>query len=261
MVPGFPEIVNFEPKCKLCQLGDSHRGLLRLAHRLRHEEQLGNDALRTKLRAVFERQGVMPPSPRSIGRHFADHVDFSKLPDPDALALPEPVEDQLARLERDAGELSLADPEDLALGRNDSDYHQLTDLFTRIYRRIAALDADPTAFSNQDGTHSFQKLSTWSSMIDNGRKIIEGLNKMRNNDKMTVSILESHTRKFGTAFARPVAAELRAMRDLLANSRDPAAAQVAARIDTLLTEGVKTIMTDAAVQAMRDSKEQYKLLH
>lgn len=261
MVPGFPEIIRREPKCKLCQLGNTHRGLLRLTHRLRHEEDLGNDALRTRMRPAFERQGLVPPSPRSMGRHFDEHVDWTKLPDPDALAMPEPIEATLDRLERDIGDLRMADPEDLALGRNDSDYHQLADLFERIKRRIAALDADPTAFTNQDGTHSFTKLSTWSSMIDNARRLIEGLNKMRSSDRMTVSILEQHTQKFATAITRPVAAELRSIRDTLYTSDDPKAQFAARQISDLLTGGVTTIMRDAAVQSLRDSKDHYKLLN
>lgn len=245
----------------MCQLVDSQRGLLKLSHRLRHEEELGNDALRTRLRAVFERQGLSVPSPRSVGRHFSEHVDFSQLPDQDSMEFPEPVEATLNRLERDAGDLRLADPEDIALGRNDSDYHQLTDLFSRVYRRVAALDADPTAFRNADGSHSFTKLNTWASMVDNARRIIEGLSKMRNNDRMTLSILEGHTKRFAMAFTRPVASQLRAIREGLLESDDPHAARAAQQIAELLGEGVTTIMTDAAAQSLRDSREQYKLLH
>lgn len=261
MTPGFPELIAREPKCKICQLADTHRGLLLIMHRLRHEEQLGDQALRNRVRAVFERQGVLCPSPRSIGRHFSEHCDFTKMPDPDALAFPTPVEVSLARMERDATGMALADPEEVALGRENSDYHQLTDLLVRLQRRIAALDADPNAFRNADGDHAFSRLSTWSSLIDNARKIVEGLNKMRNSDRMTVAILEQHTRRFAAAFTRPVASELRAIRDDLATSSDPAAQRAAARLSSLLGSGVSTIMSDAAVQSLRDSKEQYKLLN
>ena len=261
MVPGFPEITTREPKCKLCQLADSNRGLLKLVHRMRHEEEHGNDALRNRVRGVFERHGLQVPSPRSIGRHFTEHVDFSRLPAPDALAMPEPVELTLQRLETDSADLRLADPEDMALGHDNSDYHQLTALFMRLQRRITALDSDPRAFINADGSHSFQKIGTWASLIDGARRIIEGLNKMRNSDRMTVSILEQHTRRFATAFTRPVAQELRAIRDSLEASPDPAARHAAQRMTELLGTGVPTIMTDAAVQSLRDSREQFKLLH
>lgn len=261
MVAGFPEIVNREPKCKLCQLCQRDRGLLKLVHRMRHEEELGNSALRTKVRAVFERQGQPVPSPRSFGRHFEEHVDFSRMPDPDALAMPEPVETTLHRLESDADGLRMADPEELALGRNHSDYHQLTDLFVRLTRRITALDSDPRAFINQDGSHSFQKLSTWAGLIDNARRIIEGLNKMRNSDRMTVSILETHTRRLATSFTRPVATEMRMIRDQLLTSSDPTAQRVATHMTALLDDGVPTIITDAATKAMRESREEFKLLN
>lgn len=261
MTAGFPELTTREPKCKLCQLTDSHRGLLTLVHRLRHEEGYGPDAIRTRIRGAFDRSGLVAPSARSIGRHFEEHVDFSQMPEPDALALPDPVEVTLERIERDTSELRILDPEDMAMGRDNSDYHQLVDLFRRLLRRVTALDEDPTAFRNADGSHAFQKLNAWTSMVDNARKIIEGLNKMRNTDRMTISILEQHTKRFATEFTRPVAGELRAIGALLSTSNDPVARAAGERIAALLNEGVRDIMTGAAVRALQESKQEYKLLN
>lgn len=257
---GFPEIVNREPKCKLCQLVDTHRGLLRLVHRMAYEREYGAEALRNRVIAAFERHGVPCPAPRSFGRHFGSHVDFSHLNE-DALAMPEPLEVTLQRLETDTNELRLADPEDLALGRNNSDYHELSRLFLRLQRRIEALDQDPTAFTNADGSHSFSKLGTWATLIDNARKVIEGLNKMRNSDRMMVTVLEQHTKRFATAISKPVATELRDIQRLLAASKDPVAHRALAQIEALLDERVREIMTDAASHSLRMSKEQYKLLN
>lgn len=261
MVPGFPEITTHEPKCKLCQLVDTQRGLLKLAHRLRYEEELGNDPLRTRILPIFARMGQLPPSPRSIGRHFTEHVDFSKLPSEDAYAMPESIEASLERLNADAAELRATDPEEMALGDNNSDYHQLTDLFMRLQRRIAALDSDPGAFTAADGSHSFTKLRTWAALIDGARRIVEGLNKMRNSDRMTVGILEQHTRRFATEITRPVANHLRAIRNELTASSDPVAHRAVEQLTFLLDEGVTNIMVNAATQALTDVKAEYKLLN
>lgn len=228
---------------------------------MKHEYALGDEALRSRVKPLFDRHGHHCPSSRAIGRHFADHVDFAMIPDADAYSLPEPIEVTLRRLDTDAKEMRLHDPEEVALGRNNSDYHQLAELLQRLQRRIEALDNDPTAFVNADGTHSFTKLNTWSGLIDNARKLVEGLNKMRNSDRMTISILEQHTKRFATAISKPVAQELRLIQGLLKTSSDPAVVQARAHINALLEQGVQGIMRDAAVHSLREAKEQYKLLN
>lgn len=261
ILPGFPELTAREPKCKLCQIAESHKGILQLVHRLKHEQEMTNDALAKRIQVVFERHGLEPVHARSVGRHFDNHVDFGKLVTPDAYEFPEEIQVTLERLERDTKALQTASPADVALGHHDSDYHQMADLFMRLQRRIVALDSDPTSFTNADGSHSFSKLKTWSDLIDGARKIIDGLNKMRNSDRMTASILEAHTKRFATAITRPVASQLRTIYTTLEHSNDPAARRAAELLSELLTSGVTTIMLDAAAQSLRDSREEYKLLN
>ena len=247
----FPELMH-DYRCKLCQLAETKPGLLRIVHRMRLKEGHGAKALHRRLQHLFERHGVELPSERAIGRHFEKHVDMAFLVEAQPVVAPK----------FDIPDMELGAFEDLATGENDSDYHHMADLFKRVVRRIAALDADPTAFLIE-GTnkHAFQKLGIWSGMINNARQILESLNKMRNSDRMTVSILEQHTRKFALTLSAPMAQVLREIREDLTTVPDEKADYAVKRIEELLSERMPQIMTEAAAQAMRESKEQYKLLN
>lgn len=261
VVPGFPEITQPTPQCKLCTLAASAPGLLKLMHAARRDEDLGNDALATRMRGAFERHGHMVPSPRAIGRHFSGHVDFAAVPAVGDFDMPDPMQVTFERLAGAEQDLTALRPEDIALGRNDSDYHSMADLFRRLMRRIASLDSDPYAFVNDDGKPSLQKLSIWSNMISGAKSIIEGLNKMRNSDRMTASILEQHTKRYATALAAPLADTIRGVRDGLRTVDDPRVRALEQRLTVLLESGVGDMFTEAAASALRETKEQYKLLH
>lgn len=223
-----------------------------MAHRMKHRDDAGSKLLHRKLQPLFERHGLEIPSERAIGRHFANHVDMTFMVDAQPVQTPE----------FEIPDMELGAFEDLATGENDSDYHHMADLFKRVIRRVAALDADPTAFVIE-GTnkHAFQKLSVWSGMINNARQILESLNKMRNSDRMTVSILEQHTRKFALQLSGPMAQVLREIREDLRTVPDGRGDYAVKRIEELLSERMPQLMTEAAAQAMRESKEQYKLLN
>lgn len=218
---------------------------------MKHEQGLGSEAMRTRLAPVFERHGVAAPVARSIDRHFENHVDMMRFQQ--SQELPELVLDDI--------DVALTDPEELALGKNDSDYHKMAELFLRLMNRIVAIDNDPYAFIDKKGDHAFTKLSAWASMVNNARQIIEGLSKMRNQDRAIYSIIQSHTRRFATIITGPVAAELRDIQNSLLASHDPAARQAAQRISDLLNGGFTNIMATAAQESLRESKSEYKLLH
>ena len=144
-----------------------------------------------------------------------------------------------------------------ALGQNDSDYHNMWGLFLRLIRRAEAIDEDPRAFLDRHGGYDTQALSVWTKLIDNARRILEGLNKMRNSDRLTISILESHTRSFAQALAGPLGTELREILEDLEGI--PEAKRPRARLALLVSEGVVTLFRQAAVDTMARSRREYRL--
>jgi len=144
-----------------------------------------------------------------------------------------------------------------ALGHNDSDYHNMWGLFLRIVRRAESIDNDPHAFVNDGGRIDSKAIDSWGKLVDNGRKILEGLNKMRNSDRLVLHVLETHTRSFAQAIAGPLGMELR---DILIELEDiPEASHVASRLRRLINDGVRTMFQTAALETMARSRDEYKL--
>lgn len=262
VVPGFPEIVKFQPMCRICQLARTKTGLVELIHKYRRDEQMGTHALQVKMQPILERQGESAMHAQVFIRHFTNHVNFG-----DGVATP-PEDFTFVRASTSASEIGTAEiellqvnPEDGALGKNDSDYHNMWDLFRRLMRRVAALDADPTTFITDNGKHDLAKLNIWAGIINTARGCLTDLNKMRNSDRLTVSILESHTKTFTAAVAQPLAATLLPLQEELAQHTDPNIQAIAARINDLLQVGVVDIFQRAAEDSMRRSKDQFKLLN
>lgn len=263
-VPGFPELIALEPRCHVCQLVQSHSGLVKLVHRYRRDEGLGAEMLEQRMKPIFERHGVTPLAGKSMTRHLLNHVDFDRVPKDgavDTFGLPDATELSIDRLATDAAALRAGNLDDLATGANDSDYHQMADLFRRLVRRVRAMDGDPTAFVTPDGQPSVQRLTVWANMVTSAKSIIEGLNKMRNSDRMVASILEAHTKRYALAVAQPLAASIRDVRDALSHHHDPVVRAQADRLSALLDNDVSDIFTQAALRSLRESKEQYKLLN
>ena len=149
----------------------------------------------------------------------------------------------------------------IAEGKNNSDYHQLAQLLLRLTERIKAFDETADSFLGADGLICLRKLKIWSELVDQARKIIEGLNKMRNSDRMTLSILESHTARFASAALRPVATDLRAIEAELRTSLDPVSRRCAEKLSLILSGKLPEYFEGAAIASLRESQETYKLLN
>jgi len=261
IVPGFPEIVTFQAMCRVCQLARTKPGLVTVIHKYRREEQLGVVALSTKITAMLERHGETPMHGQVLARHFKNHVNFGDGKETPAEDFEFVRPEDETRLGQTEIELLQCSAEDLALGKNDSDYHQMADLFRRLIRRIAALDADPTAFITAEGRHDMQKMNIWAAMINTAKGVLADLNKMRNSDRLTISILESHTKSFTAAIAGPLADALLPLQHELSKHPDPQVQAIAGNINQLLQSGVIDIFKRAAEDSLRRSKEQFKLLN
>jgi hypothetical protein len=97
-------------------------------------------------------------------------------------------------------------------------------------------------------------------MIKTTGGILSDLNKMRNSDRLTISILENHTKTFTTEVAKPLADILLPIQKEMAQNPDPAVQVLAGKLHTLLTAEVISIFKKAAEESMQRSKEQFKLV-
>lgn len=263
IVPGFPEIVVFQPMCRVCQLARTKAGLVEIIHKYRREEGLGVKVLAARIETMLERHGEKPMHGQVLARHFANHVDLGidALAPGDDFVFGRGTTQDAAALDEVEVELLKVNAEDAALGKDESDYHNMWDLFRRVMRRVAALDSDPTAFITGEGKHDMQKLSIWTAMINTAAGVLNNLNKMRNSDRLTVSILETHTKSFTVAVAAPLAESLKPIQLALAQHPDPAVQALGGQVLTLLQSGVVDIFRRAAEESLRRSKEQFKLLN
>lgn len=254
-IPGFPEIIEYQYRCRLCRLAKTQGGLLRQIHDWR-KEGLGDRPLTKKANDLIERHGVKQMDRRVFERHFSTHVDFSdtalmvasafELPDPDQMQQ-FLGEDEIALMQADASNTD-----------ENGDYHHMWDIFRRLFRRIKALDADPTAFLGPEGGVSATKMAMWIRLVSEGRSTLEGLNRMRNNDRLVVAILEGHTKRLAVQLIDSVKAEFIPQIDLL---RERGQEDLALAMEDTLRKRLPYVFRDAAIDSLQNSKEEYSLLH
>ncbi len=95
-------------------------------------------------------------------------------------------------------------------------------------------------------------------MIDKARSALSDLNKMRNSDKLTLSILNQHTVNFSKIVAAGIRDEMRVVLDEL---RRDGHDLLADRLENIVSERVPLLFATAGQQVLNDLKEKYKLLH
>lgn len=265
----FPEIVAWQPRCRLCKLCRDKPGLGRVVHeeyRRRQELDLGGrgaDAIADAVAGTCESHGVKAFDPQNIRRHFGNHVDATLMRKDDEELLGEAqqaLHESLGeRFEAAVEDLRTSDPDIGAHGKGDNDYFVMWDMARRLMRRIVALDNDPTAFFTQDSRHDMHKLNVWSGMISNAKSVVEALNKMRNSDKLTISILEQHTVRYSQQVAALLSSDLKDVLTELRRVEDPAAKAIARRLSTILAKKIPEVFQAVAVSSMEEVKQRYGL--
>jgi hypothetical protein len=257
IITGFPEIVRYQYRCRLCKLAKNHSGLLRQVHDWRQSGERDR-SFEKRVNELLERHGVSKIDRRAIERHFEKHVDFSDEVEAVAAAFRMPEAADMQRLlDEDEGVLV---QDSLVEDDNDgTDYHHMWDLFRRIFRRIKALDADPIAFLNDDGNSTnHYKLTMWVKLISEARSLLEGLNKMRNNDRLVVAILEGHTKRFAIQLIDSVKVEILPQIETL---RERGQGDIADQLESTIRRRLPNVFTNVAVDSLQNSKEEYNLMH
>lgn len=162
------------------------------------------------------------------------------------------------RLDEEDGALRAVSPTEGALGRNASDYHQMWSLFMQIVERANSMNADPNAFTTKYGFNE-KTLNAWTKMIATARSILEGLNKMRNADKMTRYILENYTRGLAQSVTIELGMEVKTVLDALDAGEDREA--IAIRLKRFIYRRVPEIFLRSATETLASTKEEFSLLH
>ena len=258
----FPEVHDWQVRCLMCKLIRDEPGLARVVHaeyRSRRGEDgvASPDAVVGAVAGMLAKHGVKPISAQSLERHFLRHVDWSlaaaKLGAPATQVAPETH----AYMSTVAAALQEADPKVGALGKNDADYFRMNELFMRLMGRIVALDKDPTAFFTEDSRHDMHKLNVWTGMISAARGVLSDLNKMRNGDRLTASILDQHTLHLAQSLSAGLGEELRPVQAALARGDSDTASRL---LSGALSERVPALFRAAVEESLDHTKTKYGLL-
>lgn len=143
------------------------------------------------------------------------------------------------------------------IGTSDAnDYDEMRTLFVELAETMRAIRSDPNALKSPMGGYDVAMVRALTAMVDSLRKIIEGLNKMKNSDRLTLAILESHTRAMSQNLAIPLGEKIRVALSQIEEG-DPNAAQ--ATLTALVQGDIVDIFREAATQAMISSRESYNL--
>ena len=163
----------------------------------------------------------------------------------------------LSRLAEEEEELRKISPIEGALGRNHSDYHSMWNLFTQIVDRANVMNQDPAAFVTKDGFNE-KTLSVWTKMISTAKSILEGLNKMRNNDKMMSLLLEDHTKAFTQSVCIELGVEIkRIIEDIDEGSTKD---DIILSLKRLMYKKIPHIFTKSATSTLAQAKEDFSLI-
>lgn len=163
-----------------------------------------------------------------------------------------------ARLDEEEEALRSLSPTETALGHNASDYHNMTALYRQIIERVSAMNDDPRAFVTKSGAYDVKALGVWKSLAGEARQMLQGLNAMRNSDKMTSHILEQHTREFSQAVAVNLGQALsQIIMSLDQSDRD----EIKQELLRFVSQRMPAIFASAGRSTLSASKEEFGLLH
>jgi len=163
-----------------------------------------------------------------------------------------------ARLLEEENELRAVSPIEGALGKNNSDYRAMYDLFLRLFNDAASLRADPSAFM-KDGVYNDKVINAYAKLMGLAMKGMEGLNRMRNNDKMVSRMLNETAQDMAQAVSIELGAELKAVIDLVDTGATPD--ETVIRLKRLMYKKVPEIFLKAANNSITSTREEYGLLH
>jgi hypothetical protein len=162
------------------------------------------------------------------------------------------------RVEEEETELRKVSPIEGALGKNASDYHNMWALYSQLVERVQSLNVDANSFVTPHGTVDVRTLATWTKMIATAKSILEGLNRMRNEDKMVTHMLDRQTRLLVQDVSIGIGLQLKGFIDRLEARGQH---DIADDMRRFLYRRLAGIFLKAAETTLNTSKQEFKLLH
>jgi len=248
MVPGFPEIVAFTPRCLLCALAKDDPERLRSLH-----SQRAAGVTVKGLRGLVQATWPDTPDLRSFSRHFDAHVNLSADVDfaiPEMRGSPRRESDVRAAVEKALAAASAEEAEDA------SDFIDMRGVVQRMKRWVARFDDEAALQDDETGRLDRGWMVIAMKLSGELRASIEALNRMKNTERLTRTMLQGHTKRYTQHISPQLTAELLALRAaVLAGDVTLAARQV----DDLLNAKLGLIYRQSADASVQESCDLYKL--
>lgn len=154
-------------------------------------------------------------------------------------------------------ELRGISPVDGVHGTNASDYKHLYDLFLQVKESAAAIRSNPTAFATAHG-YNDKVINAYTRLVSTAMKALSDLNRMRNNDRLVASMLDSHTKELAQSVTIDLARDLRELIGEVDNGLT--SDETVIRLKQLLYKRLPEVLLANAQKSLTSSKREFGLL-
>ena len=270
----FPELVRTHARCTLCALIADHPDLLKEIHYMT-KQRIGTRRIAVLIEPELQERGLRLIDFRAIGRHQKGHLSRNLIvdptqelpvfeeepppPPPPPLPLPKKAATKKTSRKKAAreGPAAASYVEQRAPSTDDeADYFELRKLFDRLLPMLDLANRDLTRKAQDDRGLTAADYKVILAMYSECRQQLEGLNKMRNSNRLTRAVIEAHTSQVLTMLSEPLGQKLRDIRRQLEHN-DPTAA--IAMLASLIDSDLPPMLVSTGKEAIRRSVDEYKL--
>ena len=275
-IPGFPEVVAWKARCRLCALSSRAPELLRQIHTFYRR---GYDARRLALETadLWRKRQEAVITQRMFEKHFEEHVDFSDLVQEVAGVIDVTTEARVlgdgrsfdldmpdgspAKARRSEGarlkaKLKPDSDENMADQAAESDA-EMRAIIKRLQTRMEEVDDTATFVDEETNQVVKATVEAWLKLVGETRQCLETLHRMRNNERFMKAILQSYARRHTQLVSAPLVARFQELLEELRASDVPERLLISA--ENLMKGEVRDILLHAAEESVRESVEAYRL--
>jgi len=244
-IDGFPEIIAYSSYCELCKMHTEYPDEIRLVHGMAKDGKTAaeiDENMRGVL-AALDRKNI--PAYR-IQTHLDEHVCL------DDVVISTHVPGIAPSAVAPRGQI----PPPQSEGEEHADYRDMWGLWDRLKPFLERYESDIRAKARHTMLSGYD-LGVLTSLLREGRSILESVYKIRTSDRLMKSILNTHAKNFAQRLGPVLGDRLRVIHARLESGEDSKV--VAAELAVLLDEELPPIFSAAARSAMEASSEQYGL--